>query len=323
MDFTDLANLASDRFGGSAVACNDEFFAPKERLVMDAPPVFVEGRYDEHGKWMDGWETRRRREPGYDWCIVRLGFPGVVHGVVVDTANFTGNYPEACSIEGVSLDGCPDVPTLLSPDVPWRDLLTRSALKGDRKNPFATEPRDRVTHVRLNIFPDGGVARLRVYGRPRPGWSRLAARPEIDLASLEHGGLVVDASDMFYGHRHNLILPGPPRGMADGWETQRRRGPGHDWAVIELARPGHVHRVEVDTTPFIGNAPGRCSIEVSEAPGSEWHVLLPETRVQPNTRQTFDRELRRVDRASHARFNIFPDGGVGRLRLYGTLAESA
>ena len=330
MDFTDLVNLASLRLGGAALAANDEFFGAKERLVMDTNPVFIEGRYDEHGKWMDGWETRRRREPGYDWCIVRLGLPGIIYGVVVDTANFTGNYPEACSIDGASVAGYPDVQVLLSVQTAWREILPRSILKGDAKNPFAIHPTDSVTHVRLNIFPDGGVARLGVFGRVRPDWSRLIARPDVDLTSVEHGGLVVAASDMFYGHRHNLILPGPPLGMADGWETRRRRGAGHDWAVIELGRPGRLHRAEVDTTPFIGNAPVRCSIEACDAAGRDpadvvtanrsWQVLLPEIRLQPNTRHIFERELQAVDRASHVRFNIFPDGGVGRLRLYGTVS---
>lgn len=331
MDFTDLVNLASERLGGSAIAANDEFFAARERLVMDAAPVFVAGRYDEHGKWMDGWETRRRREHGYDWCLVRLGLPGVVHGVVVDTANFTGNYPEACSIDGACVAGYPDVQALLSAGTTWREILPRSILKGDARNPFAIHPTDSITHVRLNIFPDGGVARLRVHGLVRPDWSRLVARPELDLASVEHGGLVVATSDKFYGHPNNLILPGLPLGMADGWETKRRRGPGHDWAIIELGRSGRLHRVEVDTRPFIGNAPGRCSIDVCDAPGCgteallasdrAWQVLLPETHLEPNTRHVFDRELRSVDRASHARFTIVPDGGVGRLRLYGTISE--
>jgi allantoicase len=327
IDFTDLVDLASDRLGGSAVAANDEFFAPRENLVKAVPPVWREGEYTDRGKWMDGWETRRRREPGYDWCVIRLGLAGKVAGVVVDTAHFVGNHPEACSLEVAASDGSPD---RFSPDaVTWTEILPRATLAGDALNRLAAESGGRVTHVRLNIFPDGGVARLRVYGYVIPDWEALRrSKGDIDLAAIENGGRVVAASDMFFGSRHNLIFPGAPRGMSDGWETRRRRGPGNDWAIVRLGARGEIRRVEVDTTHFKGNAPGACSIEVIDigdvadpaARDLAWTELLPRTKLEPHRLHSFERELRQAGGATHARLQIYPDGGVGRLRLFGSLS---
>jgi len=314
-DFTELVDLASGRLGGAAVVANDEFFAEKENLVKPSKPVFLEHEYTDRGKWMDGWETRRRREPGHDWCVVRLGLPGVIRGVCVDTAHFKGNYPEACSLEAAE-----------HPDGPWFEILPKSPLRGDFENLFPIESGRRSTHVKLHIYPDGGVARLRVYGLVEPDRARLS-RYEVDLAAVENGGLVVAASDMFFGARHNLILPGPPLGMHDGWETKRRRGPGHDWAVVQLGVRGRVRRVEVDTSYFKGNAPGSCSLELLEngdplSPDARWHEVLPQMPLRPDAVHRFEAEMRPSPPATHARLNIFPDGGVARLRLFGTIAGS-
>jgi allantoicase len=217
-DFTDLPDLASARLGGAVVAANDEFFASRENLIKPERPISREGVYTERGKWMDGWETRRRREPGHDWCIVRLGLPGRVRGIVVDTTHFRGNFPEACSLDlGALEEGAePDAPA--ADRVAWRESLPRSSLSGDCKNLFAVTDEARATHVRLHIYPDGGVARLRVHGEVLPDWERLVrAGGEIDLAAIENGGRVTAASDMFFGSPHNLILPGRGRDMTDGW----------------------------------------------------------------------------------------------------------
>jgi len=320
-EFTELIDLASVRVGGAVVLANDEFFAPKENLLRESAPVFIEGKYTDRGKWMDGWETRRRRTPGHDWCMVRLGLPGIVHGVVVDTAHFKGNYPEACSIEACTLDGTV-TPAQLQ-NASWRELLGHSELLGDARNPFAVAAQERVTHVRLNIYPDGGVARLRVHGQVTPDWARLHARGgQIDLAAVENGGRVLAASDMFFGHRHNLIMPGRGTSMADGWETKRRRGPGNDWVVIALGLPGEIQRVELDTIHFKGNAPGTCMLETCTAPDGDvpeagWQVLLPQTALEPDTLHVFETRLHATGAATHARLNIYPDGGVSRLRLFG------
>jgi allantoicase len=312
-DFTDLTDLAAQRLGGAVLTANDEFFASKENLLKGGEAVWKEGEYTDVGKWMDGWETRRRREPGHDWCVVRLGLPGTLRGVIVDTAHFRGNYPESCSLEACAVEGYPTPEELAA--APWIEVLPRSPLEGNAKNRF---PIERETG-RFNIYPDGGVARLRVHGEVAPDWRRLTRHGgEVDLAASGNGGLVLSCSDMFFGNRHNLILPGPPLGMHDGWETRRRRGPGHDWAIVKLGARGTIHRVEVDTSHFKGNAPGSCSIEGCDET-RDWKEILPLTPLRPHTLHRFD-EIAAAGPVTHARLNIFPDGGVARLRLFGTVA---
>jgi len=330
MDFTELIDLAAERLGGAVLAANDEFFAPKENLLKNSRPIFIEGKYTDAGKWMDGWETRRRRTPGLDWCILRLGLPGILRGVVVDTAHFKGNYPEHCSLEACALEGNPDAEKLTGPSTPWTEVLAKSSLRGDTENRFAIDNPHRFTHLRFNIFPDGGVARLRVYGEVVPNWTQLDRGGEMDLAAVEHGGLVVACSDMFFGSRHNLIMPGRAANMSDAWETRRRRGPGHDWVVIQLGTSGTIRRVEVDTSHFKGNFPESCRLEACRGPGRitearvfsslPWVEVLPRTKLQAHTVHLFEKELQDAGAATHVRFSIYPDGGVSRLRIYGAIA---
>jgi allantoicase len=326
--FTDLIDLAAERAGGSVLLANDEFFAPKEGLIKATPAEWREGVYTERGKWMDGWETRRRRTPGYDWCIVRLGIPGIIRGVVVDTSFFRGNYPESCSIEAAMVDDVPD-PEGIAANAKWTEILPRSPLEGDSKNAFAVHNATPFSHVRLNIYPDGGVARLRVHGEGYYDAARHHPGSEIDLAAAENGGQVLLVSDMFFGNRHHLIMPGRSTHMGDGWETRRRRGPGHDWSIVRLATRGTLHRVEIDTDHFKGNAPGRCMVEVCDAPSvpnadvqqlaarvGAWRALVRETPLQPHARHRFT-ELAPHGPATHVRLNIYPDGGIARMRAYG------
>jgi allantoicase len=321
MQFTELIDLAAEKLGGAVLAANDEFFAPKENLLKPTAPVFIEGKYTDLGKWMDGWETRRRRTPGDDWCLIRLGLPGIIRGVAVDTSFFRGNYPEQCSIEACAIDGQPTVDQLLSEDNQWTEVLRRSELKGDSANRFPIHNDQRFTHLRFRIYPDGGVARLRVFGVVVPDWNRLK-ESDIDLAAVEHGGLVLSCSDMFFGHRHNLIMPGRALNMSDGWETKRRRGPGHDWVIIRLGVAGTIRQLEVDTSYFKGNFPESCSLEGArgndeDVDSFDWKVVLPRTKLQAHTRHQFQNEINDAGVVSYVRFNIFPDGGVSRLRVYG------
>lgn len=332
-DFRKLPDLVSERLGGRVLAANDEFFAPKEDLLKESKPVFIEGKYNDRGKWMDGWETRRRRTPGHDWCIVRMGLPGIVRGVVVDTSFFRGNFPEECSIEGCAIATKSSVKrelaALNSPAAKWHELLPKSKLKGDSQNPFELRNERRFTHLRFKIYPDGGVARLRVHGEVIPA-ARLdttgagGKEKEIDLAAIENGGRILTASDEFYSEPLHLLLPGPGRGMSDAWETQRRRGPGNDWVVIQLGFAGIVKRIEVDTAYFKGNFPESCSLDFCGLSGgaapdekTEWKALFPRTKLRANARHVFRKEILSGEPASHLRFNIFPDGGVSRLRIWG------
>ncbi len=326
--FTDLIDLAAARLGGAVLWANDEFFAPKEALLKPQAAEWREHEYTDRGKWMDGWETRRRRSPGHDWCLIRLGLAGVVRGVVIDTAFFRGNYPEQGEVEGCAVDGVPD-PVALDGDanVRWHTLVPRSALAGDSRNLFAVACEERITHLRFRIYPDGGVARLRVHGEARPEPARFAPGRVLDLAALENGGYVMLCSDMFFGHRQNLVLPGRSTHMGDGWETRRRRGPGHDWSIVRLAVRGRLGRIELDTDHFKGNAPGSAMLEWCDAPGASaealaastaWQPLQPQTPLQPHSRHAWD--LATPVTATHVRLNIYPDGGVARLRLFGSAA---
>ncbi len=330
-DFTELVDLASERVGGVVLAANDEFFAPKENLLKSSKPILLEDKFTDRGKWMDGWETRRRRTPGHDWCFIKLGLPGILRGLVVDTSYFKGNYPPQCSLEACALEAAATAEELASPATSWVELLPKVALQGDAQNRFALSNPQRFTHLRFNIFPDGGVARLRAYGTVAPDWAQLAASgSELDLAAVENGGLVLAASDMFFGSRHNLIMPGRAQTMGEGWETRRRRGPGHDWAIVQLGAAGTVRRVEVDTSHFKGNYPESCSLEAVSAAGAgveeltragtAWKELLPRTKLAADTRHNFEKEVLAVGAVTHVRLNIFPDGGVARLRVFGTLA---
>src|SRR5437762_1455601 len=316
MDFTELVDLASERLGGAVLLANDEFFAPKENLLKPSAPVFIEGKYTDLGKWMDGWETRRRRTPGYDWCIIRLGLPGIIRGIVVDTSFFRGNYPEHCSLEACTLDGLPTAEELMSEAVNWVPIQPQLPLAGDTQNPFAVENEQRFTHLLFKIYPDGGVARLRVYGEVVPDWNRLKrVAGEIDLAAVENGGLVLSCSDMFFGHRHNLIMPDRALNMSDGWETKRRRGAGHDWVIIKLGTAGQIRRLEVDTSYFKGNFPESCSLEAFNTtglsdndllnPAMAWKTVLPRTKLQAHTRHFFEDEILDAGTVAHVIFNIF------------------
>jgi allantoicase len=330
-DFRKLVDLASERLGGRAIAANDEFFAPKANLLKESKPVFIEGKFTTRGKWMDGWETRRRRTPGYDWCVIRLGLPGVIRGAVVDTSYFKGNFPARFSLEACDLGGGPpyegERARLNAARTQWTGLLLETPLAGDSQNEFAVAHDGRFTHLRLKIYPDGGVARLRVHGEAVPDRARMA-RSEIDLASVLNGARILQSSDEFFGVPLNLLMPGMGKNMGDGWETRRRRGPGHDWTIVKLGVPGTIQRVEVDTSHFKGNFPESCSIEAcysKEGDGSDaaqlhdWKELLPRTKLRAHSRHFFRGQLATaaVGPATHVRFNIYPDGGVSRLRLFG------
>ena len=331
--FTALADLASARVGGRALAASDEFFAPKTNLVNPVPPVFIPDKFTTRGKWMDGWESRRRRTPGHDWCVIRLGMRGRIHGFDVDTSYFTGNYPSHCGIDALDIARPVSTDLAAAPGPPWVEILPRSPLRGDSHNyfPLGAAAEQPWTHVRLIIHPDGGVARFRIYGEAVVDWTRIAARRRaVDLADIRLGGLVLGASDMHFGAKDNIIMPGRPKNMGDGWETRRRRGPGYDWALVRLGTSGMLTKIEIDTTHFKGNYPDSASVEGCFAPGAtpvslaaaEWFEILAQTKLEPHHRHVFSRELRTDGLVSHVRLNIFPDGGISRFRVYGFPAPS-
>lgn len=329
--FTQYANLADRQLGAGVIAANDEFFAMRENLLLANDAEFDPEHFGHKGKVMDGWETRRRRgvsaehpwptADDHDWALVRLGAPGVVRGIVIDTAHFRGNYPQAVSVEAASVAGSPTPDELLADDVKWTTLVPRTAVGGHAANGFAVDVEQRFTHLRVNQHPDGGIARLRVYGEvvADPKW--LAALGTFDVVALENGGQVEDASDRFYSPATNTIQPGRSRKMDDGWETRRRRDTGNDWIRYQLVAQSEIRAVEIDTAYLKGNSAGWASLSVRD--GGEdgaWVEALPRTRLQPDTNHRFVLDTPAV--GTHVRVDIFPDGGISRLRLFGSLTEA-
>ncbi len=346
--WAEMIDLASARLGGKAIACSDDFFAGMENLVVPERAVFIPGKYTPRGKWMDGWESRRRRVQGHDWCVLALGRPGAIRGVNVDTAHFNGNQPEWCTVEAAEIvernrAGGKGMSRANWKKVEWVELVPRTALRPSSEHfiaVYAELTERRFTHVRLNIFPDGGVARLRVHGEVMADWGLLAKRKTpVDLAAAENGGLVIDANNMHFGSRHNMIMPGRAKNMGDGWETRRKRGltwnegrPAEfDWAIVKLGHRGVIGSIEVDTNHFKGNFPESCAIEICDAGSScagdifdpmavAWSWVLGRTKLKAGTRHVFKAALEKAAAArpcTHVRLSIYPDGGVSRLRVMG------
>jgi allantoicase len=329
--FTGLVDLASADLGGKALGTSDDFFAGIENLILPGRGVFIADKFTERGKWMDGWESRRRRGDGYDWCVLALGATGHVLGLDVDTNHFDGNHPQFTSVDGLVAPLDASLDTLLAQR--WTEVLSQVPLRPSSQNLFHANAIGPVTHLRLNIFPDGGVARFRAYGRVVADWSRQdldddvrrhVATDAVDLAALRNGAVALACSDARFGPMNNLLLPGRAANMGGGWETRRSRQPNQDWIMVQLGARGRAQVIEVDTNHFKGNYPDRCSIEVIDAPraritdlirGSGWTTLVSETKLSAHTRHFF--EHLPAAPATHLRLNIFPDGGISRLRVWG------
>ncbi|MEE2962463.1 MAG: allantoicase [Myxococcota bacterium] len=332
--FNNLIELAAETMGGKVLACSDDFFASKDNLIKAGRGIFVPEKYTEHGKWMDGWESRRKRTPGHDWCILQLGLPGIVAVLDIDTNHFLGNHAPFTSVEGTWMPNCSDLKTL--EEAKWSEVLPQSILQPGQPNQFLVPAPEKVSHLRLNIFPDGGVARLRAYGSVVPTGSRNPdtdthqphlQKGEVDLVALRSGGQAVICSDNFFSPMHHLIAPGKSKNMGGGWETKRKRTEGFDWVILETASPGKPTLVVVDTQHFIGNYPNTCSLEGAFienttllglcSPDITWSPILKPSKLQGNREHVFRDTLISGGPFTHLKLSIFPDGGISRLRVYG------
>lgn len=324
--FTQLPDLASERLGGRVLYANDDFFAPKENLIKEGRGIFIPDKYTDRGKWMDGWESRRKREPGHDCCVLQLAVAGTIEGLDIDTNHFLGNHPPFASVDAIYLPKEPSLIDIRSENLSWSNLLSKSPLNPGSQHFFTIQSQKIWTHLRLNIFPDGGIARFKVYGQPFKNWDEVAPDELVDLASVLNGGKTLQCNDMFFSKMQNLIIPGKGKNMGDGWETKRNRTPNNrDWVILQLAKKGMIEKIVVDTAHFKGNYPDSCSLEGCLITANEdianpqlnWKPILSQVKLQADTEHWFDAES--TESFTHVRFNIFPDGGVSRLRLFGKL----
>jgi allantoicase len=331
---TKYIDLAAERLGGKVLSCSDDFFAEKENLIKPGRGIFIADKYTDRGKWMDGWESRRKRTPGHDWAILQLATPGKIHTVDIDTNHFLGNHPPYASIEACYI---PDSVEVDFDKAIWREILTKSHLDPGAQNFYSITDDDVYTHVRLNIFPDGGVARFRVYGEVYKDWNRVNRDELIDLAAATNGAKAILCNDMFFSHMDNLIMPGRGINMGDGWETKRNRTPNNrDWVIVRLAHQGVIEKALIDTAHFKGNYPDSCMIEgcnISKHDEDKltthnipWVTILPQVKLQPDHEHYFEQKTplgeEQMDSTAsftHVRLSIFPDGGISRMRLWGRI----
>ena len=328
--FAQLTDLAAERLGGKVLYATDDFFAEKENLIKPSRGIFIADKYTDRGKWMDGWESRRKRTEGHDWCVIELATTGRISGFDIDTNFFLGNHPPFASIDAVNIDDASAIKDWTDTLICWEEILPASHLDPGSQNFYESNSEKIYSHVRLHIYPDGGVARLKVYGEVYKDWAKVDPDEEIDLAAAINGGKTLICNDMFFSDMSNLIMPGRGINMGDGWETKRNRTPGNrDWVILKLAKPGYIKRIIIYTHHFKGNYPDSCSIETCASANDQavmdnkvqWQTILPLQKLMADNEHEFKKEIIDPGKSTHVRLNIFPDGGVSRLRLFGKLKD--
>ncbi len=328
-NYTKLTDLAAERLGGKAILCSDDFFAEKENLLKPGRGIFIADKYTDRGKWMDGWESRRKRVAGHDWCIIKLATSGKIYGVDIDTNFFLGNHPPFASIEACTIHDDTDLTNFDAAEkINWIEILPKSPLNPGSQNFYDIANHEIYTHLKLHIYPDGGVARLKVYGEVFKDWSLVKQEDQLDLAAAVNGAKSILCNDMFFSHMDNLIMPGRGVNMGDGWETKRNRTPNNrDWVIVRLAHKGEIEKVLLDTCHFKGNYPDTfllegCSIALEEeaklnTAEMKWNSILAQSKLQANFEHYFENEITNKGPFTHVRLSIFPDGGISRMRLWG------
>ena len=328
--FARMIDLAAEKLGGKVLLCSDDFFAEKENLIKPGRGIFIPDKYTDRGKWMDGWESRRKRTPGHDWCIVQLATTGKIHGVDIDTNHFLGNHPPHASIDACLIELRAES-TFPENQASWTEILPKSPLEPGSQNLFVIQDHRPYSHLRLNIYPDGGVARLKVYGEVVRDWGKVSLDELIDLAAAINGAKSVRCNDMFFSHMDNLIMPGRGANMGDGWETKRNRTPGNrDWVIVRLAHEGFPEKIVIDTCHFKGNYPDSCMLEgcvaeadITDFSSVEWKPILQQTKLDADCEQVYESEIVNKGPFTHVRLAIFPDGGISRMRLWGKIEKKA
>ena len=325
MKFKNTVNLAETKFGSKIIYKTDEFFGAASRILRAEKPVFKEGVYDKHGKWMDGWETRRKRKHGHDYLIIKLGRPGKLFNVDIDTSFFSGNQPNQASLEACYSKKNPTKKTI------WKTILNKKKLRPDKNHNFKIYNQSTFNFVKLNIFPDGGVARIRLNGIVDLEKINLSEK-NFNLSSILNGSTILGCNNEHFGKAENVLSPGTGVNMGDGWETRRSRGKNFDWIIIKFGSPGIIDRLEIDTHHFKGNYPDSITVQselVTNKPklkrilseSKNWKLVLGKTKLKPHRKHTFKTNAINKNKVNCLRINIYPDGGISRIRAFGKVAK--
>jgi len=318
-----LIDLAQPRLGSKILYKTDDFFGPVERILSSTKPIWKEGIYDKNGKWMDGWETRRKRSPGNDYLILYLGRPGKLNIINIDTSYFNGNHPKYASVEG-----CSNNKKNLGKNVTWKTILKKSRIKPNTENFFSIKKNETFTHIKLNIFPDGGVARLRLFGKISLNKSSFKNN-KIELSSILNGTSIVAVNNEHFGKAENILAPGRAINMGDGWETRRRRDQGNDWVIFKFGIPGKIQKIIIDTLHFKGNYPDYFILQgkyINEnkiisknelvKKSNNWDNIVKKTKLYENKMHIIENILSKKI-YNFIKLSIFPDGGISRVNIFG------
>ena len=320
-----MINLADPRLGSKVIFKTDDFFASASRIINPNPPIFKDGLFDKHGKWMDGWETRRRRGKGFDYLIIKLGKPGRIFNVDIDTTHFSGNQPMYASLEACQNN------KKLNSNLKWSKILNYKKLGPNKNHKFNIKNKSIFTHVKLNIYPDGGVARLRLYGEIETRNINFGNKT-INLTSILNGASIVGCNNEHFGKAENILAPGKGKNMGDGWETRRSRGKNFDWLIIKMGRAGKINKIEIDTHHFKGNYPDSCSVQgtyISKKlsnnsivkKSNKWKTLVNKAKLHPHKKHNFKNKTIKINKVNYLRINIYPDGGISRIRAFGKVIK--
>ena len=320
-----MINLSDPRLGSKVIFKTDDFFASANRIINPNPPIFKEGVFDKHGKWMDGWETRRRRRKGFDYLIIKLGKPGKIFNVDIDTTHFSGNQPTYTSLEACHSKKKPNKQSK------WITILNKKKLGPNKNHNFKIKNKSIFTHVKLNIYPDGGVARLRIYGEVEMKKVNFGNKM-INLSAMLNGASIIGCNNEHFGKAENILAPGKSKNMGDGWETRRSRGKNFDWLIIKLGRTGTINRIEIDTHHFKGNYPDMCSVQATYVPNkisnylvvkksNKWKSLLNKVKLKANKKHSFNNKTMKKNKINYIKINIYPDGGISRIRTFGKVIK--
>lgn len=321
-------DVICENIGGKALSCSDEWFGPVSNLIKITAPLRDPSKFTDAGAWYDGWETRRHNKNPYDWAIFRMGvFRAKILCCEVDTTFFNGNHAPFISIEGL-YDTSNNENDIKENDPRWMEVIKKKMCGASRRFFFFRDNfRDNLfTHVKLKMYPDGGIARFRVYGQvDPPPFIQRWANNYIDLVSVCNGGIVLKASDQHFSPASNLLLPGRGHDMSDGWETRRSRIPGHnDWAIIKLGRRSdYISKIVVDTAYYKGNYPKYICIygiefngrTISKLDDSKWDLLVENSKPCPDVENIYMINKHLV--ITHIKLIMIPDGGIKRIRVWG------